>query len=99
MPKLNLPRQHREELTPPNASSPLIYDDRSIVWVAAHTEELAALYANQWVLVERECVIANSLNPLELEEFAQKHKIETPFITRVAPRSEPRRMVYAGQVI
>jgi hypothetical protein len=85
---------------PTHASSdPLIYDDRSIVWVASHSEELAARFPNQWILVEGACVIASSTNPLELEELAQKHKIKTPFITTVVPASQPQRMVYARQVI
>lgn len=99
MPKLNIPRKHQKGLTTPAASAPLIYDDGAIVWVASHSHELSARYPNQWILVEGDRVIASSIDPLELEELAQKCQIKTPFITRVAPTSQPQRMVYAGQVI
>jgi len=101
VPKRNIPIQHEAKFPPSTraGSNPLIYDDRSIVWIASNSEELYRRYPNQWILVEGDCVIASSSNPVELEDVARKHKIKTAFITRVAPTSKPQRMVYAGQVI
>lgn len=80
---------------PESSSGAVQYDDRSIVWVAANQKELYKLYPDQWILVEGESVIANSTDPLELQEIAHKRGIATAFTARVAPPSKPRRSIYA----
>ena len=77
----------------------VLYDDRSIVWVAANQEELYKLYPNEFILVQNESVIAHSSDPLQLQVVAQQHGIIDAFMTKVIRPSPPRRAIYAGQII
>ena len=93
---------HHAEPSLPEAQpepGPSAYDDTSLIWVAANSNELYERYPNQWILVEGKAVVASSENPHELEALAEKRAIQVAFITRVAPPSKPHRMVYARQVI
>jgi Family of unknown function (DUF5678) len=84
---------------PQSSSDSSVYDDGSLVWVAANCNELYQNYPNQWILVEGKAVVASSEDPQELAALAEKRGIRVAFITRVAPPSKPQRMVYARQVL
>jgi len=92
---------HAEPSSPEAQSSSLssVYDDSSLVWVAANCNELYKHYPNKWILVEGKAVVASSEDPQELVALADKRGIQVAFITRVVPPSKPQRMVYARQVI
>ena len=68
-------------------------DDSSLAWLAAHLDELRTVYANSWILVSHNRVIAASNDPTELERRAAEEGIENPFITRIAKGLASMRLV------
>lgn len=79
---------------PNEPKEPAAHQSDSLAWLAANSRQLSERYGDQWLLVERNEVLAASRDPTELERLAKRHGIETPYITQAASPSKGWRTAY-----
>jgi Family of unknown function (DUF5678) len=78
-----------------NSTITLSSGNGAIGWLGSNWESLIEKYADRWVLVENQRIVADSNDPTELERIAEASGIREPFITKIEPVSAVWRTAYA----
>jgi Family of unknown function (DUF5678) len=84
------PSQASQRMRPrPRAMRPGVsaFRDRELEWRQTHAEELRA-YANEWVALEGEEIIAHDRDPVRVFEQAKQRGISSPYIFYVESADE-----------